>query len=379
MTIYLDYYSTPLWFGFVQAWIFAVLFWIRGRQSGRLSDLLLGFVMVEMSFSIWEYMLGFSGINVLWEELEFLPRDFGLGSAPLIYFTFRSLTDSTFRFAKKDIWHFAPFLIDTLYHVLVYAMGSDFVEHWKTTVHHRFYIFHVEFVVGVAMYIYYFYRSLKLYQAYRRWAVNQFSDTDQVSYRWFRNFLVVVALSLLSQWTQAIVSLLFDLNFYENWWDKLLAVVLIYYVSIMAYAQVQPSRGMVFNIEEPRQVSQQVSENKEETRVWQEKLRKLMEEEKLYLQPELSLSDIALRLKTNISTLSGVVNGAFGKNFNDFVNEYRVKEFQERMNLPENRNLTLLGIAYDCGFNSKATFNRAFKKHTGKSPKEFLLSEVEVA
>ena len=58
-----------------------------------------------------------------------------------------------------------------------------------------------------------------------------------------------------------------------------------------------------------------------------------MQDEKLYLQPELNLSDIANRLKTNISVLSGVVNNAFGKNFNDFVNEYRVKEFQERITI----------------------------------------------
>ncbi len=57
------------------------------------------------------------------------------------------------------------------------------------------------------------------------------------------------------------------------------------------------------------------------------------------------------------------------------MNEYRVNEFIERIQLPENKHLTLLGIAFDAGFNSKATFNRAFKKFTGKSPKEFL--EVE--
>ena len=97
-----------------------------------------------------------------------------------------------------------------------------------------------------------------------------------------------------------------------------------------------------------------------------------MQDEKLYLQPELNLSDIANRLKTNISVLSGVVNNVFGKNFNDFINEYRVKEFQERIQLLENKNITLLGIAFDCGFNSKATFNRSVKKFTGKAPKDFL-------
>ena len=59
MKIYLSYYSVPLWFGFIQAWIYAVLLLNRARQNNRLSDVLLGLVLVGMAFNIWEYMLGF--------------------------------------------------------------------------------------------------------------------------------------------------------------------------------------------------------------------------------------------------------------------------------------------------------------------------------
>jgi YesN/AraC family two-component response regulator len=166
---------------------------------------------------------------------------------------------------------------------------------------------------------------------------------------------------------------IYDLDFKQDWWDNLVRVALIYYVSITGYAQVQPNTGLVFKEEEHKVENIQKEKfNEGELDTWKTKILKLMQDEKLYLQPELNLSDIANRLKTNISVLSGVVNNAFGKNFNDFVNEYRVKEFQERIQLPENKNITLLGIAFDCGFNSKATFNRSFKKFTGKAPKEFL-------
>ncbi len=92
----------------------------------------------------------------------------------------------------------------------------------------------------------------------------------------------------------------------------------------------------------------------------------------MYLEPELSLSDVATKLKTNTSILSAAINQNFNKNFNDFVNEYRVEEFKRLIILPESKNLTLLAVAYDSGFNSKTTFNRAFKKFTGLSPKEYL-------
>ena len=170
-----------------------------------------------------------------------------------------------------------------------------------------------------------------------------------------------------------IIDSIYNLDFKQDWWDKLIQGILIYYVCIMGYAQSQPTKALTFK--EPEnvvEVSHKEKFEEGELTIWKNKILHLMQEEKIYLQPELSLADISGRLRTNVSVLSGVINNAFGKNFNDFVNEYRVNEFKERINLPESINITLLGIAFDCGFNSKATFNRAFKKFTGKSPKDFM-------
>jgi AraC-like DNA-binding protein len=62
-------------------------------------------------------------------------------------------------------------------------------------------------------------------------------------------------------------------------------------------------------------------------------------------------------------------------NFNDFVNYYRVQAVVEKLKMGEQKTQTLLSIAYDCGFNSKATFNRAFKKAMGTSPKNWMEQE----
>ena len=77
-------------------------------------------------------------------------------------------------------------------------------------------------------------------------------------------------------------------------------------------------------------------------------------------------------MKISPAHLSKVVNSGLDKNFNDFVNGYRVEAVKNKMSDPSTAHLTLLGIAYECGFNSKATFNRAFKKHAGVSPSAFL-------
>ena len=373
MEIHLSYYSTPLWFGFIQAWIYAILLWNRARQNNRLSDVLLGFVLVGMAFNIWEYMLGFSGIEILWKELNFFPRTLGFAFAPFCYFYFKSQVDKDFRFSKNDIIYFLPFIIHTVYHVSVFSMGQDFVRTVEKHFHGPFYIPQIETFIEIVLDCFYFYKSIKLYREYRAWTITQFSNTDVVSFKWFRNFLVVLGLIFITYYLMLIIDSYNNLDYKQNWWDKLFRAVLIYYVSITGYAQAQPNTGLVFKEEEHKVENIQKEKfNESELETWKAKILKLMIEEKLYLQPELNLSDIANRLKTNISVLSGVVNNAFGKNFNDFVNEYRVKEFQELIQLPENKNITLLGIAFDCGFNSKATFNRAIKKFTGKSPKDFL-------
>jgi AraC-like DNA-binding protein len=70
--------------------------------------------------------------------------------------------------------------------------------------------------------------------------------------------------------------------------------------------------------------------------------------------------------------ISKMVNQGFGMNFNDFVNDYRVKAVIEQFKKGIHQRQTLLAICFDCGFNSKTTFNRCFKKQTGMSPKTFL-------
>ena len=102
------------------------------------------------------------------------------------------------------------------------------------------------------------------------------------------------------------------------------------------------------------------------------KLQQLIETEKPYLNPDVSLRSLADELDIHPNQLSWLLNDGFGKNFNEFINHYRVEEFKRLAKLPENTNLTIMAIAYDCGFNSKTVFNSYFKKETGLTPKAFL-------
>ena len=105
---------------------------------------------------------------------------------------------------------------------------------------------------------------------------------------------------------------------------------------------------------------------------YHKKLVKLMKTSKPYLEPKLTLSNLADELDISINHLSQVINQYEGKNFFDFVNSYRVEEFKIRALDPANRNFSILAIAYDSGFNSKSSFNQVFKKMTGKTPSQYM-------
>lgn len=378
MTFDFNVYSTPLLFGFVQGWLYAVLFWVRGWRQGRLSDGLFGCLSFTMSFEIWEYMLGFAGIEILWRELNFFPRHFGLLIPPLAYFYLKSQFNPDFRFSWRDLRHAIPFFIYACYHLVVFAQGSDFVRYWEQNVHFTFGIGYAETALHVATQAFYFYHAYRLYDHYRRWVPSQFSDVDAVSFRWFRNFLLAFVASIFVGLVVTLIDMRFDLDFWHDWWDELFNVALIYYITIEAYAQKQP-RALRFSPDPPASEAGAATSKTEKIAEadllrWKERLEILMLDESPFLDPELTLPTLAQRLGTNASILSAVINGAFNRNFNDFINGYRVEAVKKMLQDPANSHYSLLGIGLACGFNSKSTFNRVFKKMTGIAPGD-LVSE----
>jgi ligand-binding sensor domain-containing protein/AraC-like DNA-binding protein len=101
------------------------------------------------------------------------------------------------------------------------------------------------------------------------------------------------------------------------------------------------------------------------------KLLHLMDEERLFLDPDLTLNKLSLRLRVHYNHLSRIINERFGLSYNDFINKYRIEEARRKLTSPEEKESTVLDIAYNTGFYSKSVFNAAFKKFTGMTPTEY--------
>lgn len=106
------------------------------------------------------------------------------------------------------------------------------------------------------------------------------------------------------------------------------------------------------------------------------RLMQLLDTEKPFKNPDLILNELAQRLEVHPNHLSQVINSKEKKNFYDLINQKRIEEFTNLISKPSNKQYTLLALAFDCGFNSKASFNRNFKKHMGLTPSDYLKANL---
>jgi TolB-like protein/AraC-like DNA-binding protein len=112
--------------------------------------------------------------------------------------------------------------------------------------------------------------------------------------------------------------------------------------------------------------------DKETVAEYSNRLLAYISEHKAYLNPELSLRELAGQINIHPNHLSWILNKSIGKNFNQFINHYRIEAFKSMSGDTENKNLTIEGLAYESGFNSKTVFNTYFKRETGLTPRQFL-------
>ena len=116
--------------------------------------------------------------------------------------------------------------------------------------------------------------------------------------------------------------------------------------------------------------------SKKQIKTYSAKLLNYINEEAPYLDSELTLKSLAFHLNIHPNQLSWLINNQYHKNFSEFINHYRVEAFKRIAKDPKNSHITLIGIAFESGFNSKTVFNTFFKKETGMTPLQYLKSNA---
>ena len=150
-----------------------------------------------------------------------------------------------------------------------------------------------------------------------------------------------------------------------------LAINFVFAILIFYKALQHPEIFGVAIETEKQQKYEQSRLTQEEKSEYLQKLRVYFNENKPYLNPELTITEVSHKLNVSVRYLSQVINESSGKNFHDFINSYRIEEAKRQLVNTAESKKTVLEVLYESGFNSKSAFYSAFKKHTGFTPTEF--------
>ncbi|TXT34170.1 MAG: regulatory helix-turn-helix protein AraC family [Chitinophagaceae bacterium] len=387
---------------FVHGLVYAFLLLNKGLKKESNSDIWLSAFLFLSVLYICPWMLGYAGWYNGLECLScrnfmfYMPMSHTLLMGPVIFFYIQQLLNPGFTFSKKDYLHFIPGALYILWNLIVAIVDGLIKQDYYLMDGQNdpdFADWYIGF--GLISLLFYLVLSLKYYKNYLAFIVEELSFADTVQYVWVRNFLIACFIYFFSTLLLDLLNLFgFDIEYTTTWWYYLLFALLFYYIAITGYAHsieqkkqysldflrykmpyllgnVQPTE-LVIQEEGTTNVQEQVNPDQTEIpAIWKTKLIDAMEVQKMYRDAELTLTDLATHLGTNASILSNVINRSFCMNFNDFVNQYRVNEVKAKLADQANAQFTIMSIAYDAGFNSKATFNRAFKKHTGAIPTKY--------
>ena len=292
--------------------------------------------------------------------------------APIFFLYIRKLIGQKQENRLNLMLHFIPFALQVIVYLPLFVIPrEEFIDlivdrklHW---------IFATSGLIGFLLSTGYFIQCIRMVKAYYKDLSDHYSSTQDSYY--LQVWLGIHGLLLLA-WATVLVSggldmlITTDLSRLTELSTDFGWIIFSALIYVLIYYSVR--QPQVFSqMENTDERSKQSLLNQDETDVLKGRLSLLMKQEAPYLNPGLTLQQLADLLQVNAHLLSRVINEGYGKNFYDFVNDYRVREFIKRAEKDENQHLTFLAIAMDVGFSSKSTFNRAFKKVTETTPREY--------
>lgn len=384
-------YSGLLLIGCMQALVFSTILFIRWRQDDRLHDLLAALILMVGGLYAAQWMLGFAGwyddqdwrstimFYVEWSHLSAL--------GPLIWLYFLSVTNTDFQWERKYWLHFLPALIFSIaplsfliYDFLVHALlkGNAFegfggsrgpaMEFLNSNKWMGFLDTTEDVFVRIQTPAYLIF-TLRAFRNYKSYVADQFANGSEFLLRGLRVLLYTFLFGIGFAFLSEILALASGVEDYSDVWPQYFAVSVLVYASAIQFYRLdtRQTRQLKFNPIPPPK-TESTEDQPVDIKRWVAKLENQLNTSHDYLAPDLKLADLADRIGTNTSILSKVINAHYGLNFNDFINSKRCEVFMLRLQNGEHKQHTLLSLALDSGFNSKSTFNRAFKKQMGISP-----------
>ncbi|MFD2514125.1 helix-turn-helix domain-containing protein [Pontibacter locisalis] len=343
---------------FSQGVLLGILF-LSNSKGNRHANILLGLFLLLFNFgSLHSFFLS-SGLVDQHKWLLGFPSLFVFWFGPLLYFYTSSVATNNFTWKRSYNWWFVPAAAELLGNFILLSLGTEqlfklaYNEYftWGAAIH--------SFAASLFS-IYFTFRSLSL--------IKSSAGLSAIKQRWLKYILyyfmgrfvfwslyfvlVLVQSYEVIQYTPEVISFFALMDF-----------IAVFAISIFSFKHMHEIHTI--QKEAPYTLSP------EQETLYFNNLLRLMKQERLYRKSDLKLNEVASLLQTNVKYVSQLIKLRTGHSFTSFINTYRIEEVKSRILDEQFRHLTIIAIAEDCGFNSKATFNRVFKEMEGTSPKAY--------
>ena len=341
----------------------------RGKKQ---SQILLGVFMLAQFLGLLDLALlgSFVDFSVQYPVLHTLLFPFTFIWGPAIFLYVLSITDTSYIIRFKSAWHATPGVL--VFWILILSgiekgevTGFDLQSMAGFTsmqgYHIVLFVRHVQILIYILL-------SLRMLKKYHTQIRNQFSSLSKVHLQWLQYLLLGYCVVWIFDLSALVLNIIFEYQY-----------PILYSIDITCFL-------IFFNLlffntmHHPEVILQDMSKQKyyrsilkdEQIVEYRKRLDSLFELQKPYLEPDLTLQDLAKQINISPRYLSQVINVSFQQSFYDLINRYRIQAFQDRIVEVVSKEKTILELMYDVGFNTKSSFNNVFKKQTHLTPSQFI-------
>jgi len=348
--------------------LFVGIFLITHKKGNRRNNILLGTIFILIAWNIGDLTLQMNGVVFKWEFLQLIDDGFFLLYGPIIYLYAQGVIFRDFKLSSGNLLHLIPYILLTISLLSLRNLTPVTSEEIiKFDLPWQFYLLSALMYAHIFVYLGLTYKSL---WKYRKIIKNKYSQIDQINLDWLSFSLNTFGLLTFVSLIHNFIALAENRSVFMV--TLVLLLIFIFYfvnkVILKALRQPEIFAGITQN-----ETSKYLGSNLTPSQIeeYKKQLLALLRTEKSFLDPQVNLTDLSEKLSVSTKHLSQVINQSFNKSFFDFINTYRIQEVQQILKESMDDKLTVLEAMYQVGFNSKSSFNTAFKKETGQTPTEF--------
>ncbi len=356
--------------GSVQGLFLASILMLNKRFKKK-SNVHLAIFILAFSLSNLHYIGHAMGIMKAYTWLNYLSFPWTFLIPVEFYLFIKYLLRPSHKLSVAEKWLYLPFGIQLVFHLVLFFLdfyNSTVLETYKDLI---FLLdIRLETILSLLLNLIFVPSIYRMIQAYEKDLKANYSEISKSSVQWIRR-LVLVLIGIWIIWAvpaiyQIITGIITPLLDFFLW---VMMSICIYWIGYEAYLR--------FDIFQPKQAFPS-KENKEAPDTSDKiehhfnRMRAIIEDEKLYSNPEFDLSMLAEKCEVSANYLSQIINKNSGQNFYNLINQYRVEEVQTILLDPDFSHYSILSIGLKAGFKSKSSFYKVFKEKTGLTPSQYL-------